>query len=324
MLRIYHRATPSNNPPVPEALVKFVNGVFRKLSGPATEGDEGSSYGSMLLKGKTKPEDNIAPWLITKWKTDWGQDCTTKICEQMMPLDELSVVPRIDLSTKFTYSRDQNSDAKVQQLLADLGEDSILLPHGSIRVGTNLKGGVKNWPGYSEGTWWVQDASSALPALVLVSSLRDKYGDLSDLNIVDMCAAPGGKTSQLLSAGFGCVTAVEANQRRSRRLIENLERLEFVDDCEVVVEDGQTWYPIREGNKTPVHGILLDVPCSATGTGARRPDVLRRSSDVKDLMQIQEKLANHCADAILDVGGIMIYATCSLLKVSRLKFWLVD
>mmetsp|Transcript_27430 Transcript_27430/g.56777 ORF Transcript_27430/g.56777 Transcript_27430/m.56777 type:complete len:601 (+) Transcript_27430:278-2080(+) len=313
VLRIYHRATPSNNPPVPEAMIKFVNGVFRKLSGPATEGNAGSSYGDMLLKEKTNPEDNIAPWLITKWKTDWGKEYTNKICEQMMPSDESSVVPRIDLSTKFTYSSDQNSD-KVQQLLEALGEDSILLPHSSIRVGTNLKGGVKNWPGYNEGTWWVQDASSTLPALVLVSSLRDKYGDLSWLNIVDMCAAPGGKTSQLLSAGFASVTAVEANQRRSRRLIENLKRLGFVDDCEVVVQEGQTWYPTRDGKNAPVHGILLDVPCSATGTGARRPDVLRRSPVIKDLLQIQEKLANHCVDTILDVGGIMVYATCSLLK----------
>lgn len=122
------------------------------------------------------------------------------------------------------------------------------------------------------------------------------------------CSAPGGKASQLLSVG-NFVTAIEANPRRSHRLIENLKRLDLNDRVEIVVEEGQYWVPTH-----PVHGILLDVPCSATGTGARRPDVLRRDSDLTQLTIIQETLANHCADKILDDGGVMVYATCSLLK----------
>ena len=131
--------------------------------------------------------------------------------------------------------------------------------------------------------------------------------------MVDMCAAPGGKTSQLLSAGFQ-VTAIEANARRSRRLLENLERLRFGEDqCEVVVSPGQEWTPEENDEGLGVSGILVDVPCSATGTGNKRPDVLRKDDDLGNLLETQEILANHCADNVLLSGGIMVYATCSLL-----------
>ena len=119
---------------------------------------------------------------------------------------------------------------------------------------------------------WVQDASSTLAATVLSSALNDRYPDPTLLRVVDMCSAPGGKTAQLCSAGYN-VTAIEASRRRTDRLKENLDRLEFTDVCQVVVGEGQHWKP-----STSIHGILLDVPCSATGTGGRRPDVLRRDS----------------------------------------------
>ncbi|KAL7543556.1 hypothetical protein ACHAXR_012836 [Thalassiosira sp. AJA248-18] len=307
-------------PNIPEPMIKFVNGVLRNLSRPPSnesEDDTNEPFGQTLLKEKTSPEDNIAPWLLKRWRKDWGDEKTKLICDEMMPYDESSVTSRIDLSTKYSLGAvtgiNEDED-ELQKLMSNLGEDSIILPQGSIRVGSSLKGDVKSWPEYDQGTWWVQDASSTLPALALTRALLDRYpgDDFSDIHVVDMCAAPGGKTSQLLSAGFGHVTAIEASPRRSRRLIENLGRLNLTEKCQVVVEEGQNWLPSNEGGH--VHGILLDVPCSATGTGGRRPDVLRRDSNLTELLQIQEILANHCADNILGASGVMVYATCSILK----------
>ena len=131
--------------------------------------------------------------------------------------------------------------------------------------------------------------------------------------LVFLFSAPGGKTSQLLAAGFGKVTAIEASERRCKRLRENLKRLGFQNRCEVVVSPGQDWVNEDSGNE--VAAVLVDVPCSATGTGNRRPDVLQKdTTDLESLHQIQEILANHCVDNILSKNGIMVYATCSLLK----------
>jgi 16S rRNA (cytosine967-C5)-methyltransferase len=311
VLRMYPK-----NPPIPEPIIKFVNGVLRKLSRQADDESEGSSemFGEKLLREKTSPQDNISPWLLNQWCNDWGEERTDFICSEVMPSDNISMTARIDLSTKFSLAAATGMNdykEEMQSLMESLGEDSILLPQFSIRVGSSLKGDVKLWPGYGEGAWWVQDSSSTLPALVLSSAIRDIYpqSDLSELHVVDMCSAPGGKASQLLSVGFGRVTAIEANPRRSRRLTENLKRLDLLEKCEIVVDEGQNWVP-----SSVVHGILVDVPCSATGTGARRPDVLRRDPDLKELVKIQQVLANHCADTILDKGGIMVYATCSLLR----------
>ena len=300
-----------HRPKVPEPMIKFVNGVLRNLSRPPKgEDTDEVMLGQKLVKEKTSSQDNIAPWMLKQWQKDWGVEKTKLICEEMIPSNDSLVNSRIDLSTIYSRAINGNSDHKdkLQSLMTDLGDDCTLLPQGSIRIGSSLKGDVKLWPGYENGVWWVQDASSTLPAIVLTSALYDKHkDDISDLHVVDMCSAPGGKTSQLLSAGYRHVTAIEANPRRSRRLSENLERLGM--KCEVAVEEGQNWKPTDA-----VHGILVDVPCSATGTGSRRPDVLRRTDNLTELLSIQETLANHCADNILNVGGIMVYATCSILK----------
>jgi 16S rRNA (cytosine967-C5)-methyltransferase len=127
-----------------------------------------------------------------------------------------------------------------------------------------------------------------------------------------MCAAPGGKTAHLLSLGFPRVTAVEFSARRARKLQSNLQRLNLEERCETIVADGKSWIPA--GGKECVDGVLLDVPCTATGTASRRPDVLRREEDLSAILESQYKLATHCADNILSSGGVMVYATCSLLK----------
>ncbi len=310
VLRIHHKITYSvKSTHVAEPVIKFVNGVLRKLS--RTDDDTGKMYALALLDEETSPRDNIAPWLLESWERDWGVETTNRICDEIMPRDERSITPHIDLTTKYSMGislgLDEGMD-KFNRLVEELGDDSTVLSQGSIRVGVN--GDVREWPEYDKGTWWVQDCAATLPGIVLTRALHDRNaGDVSKLRVVDMCAAPGGKTSQLLSAGFQHVTAIEANPRRCRRLKQNLERLRFdKDKYEVVVKEGQNWSPTNR-----IDGILVDVPCSATGTGSRRPDVLRRDSDLSELLEIQELLADHCAE-ILPEGGIMVYATCSLLK----------
>ncbi len=319
---------------IPEPMIKFANGVLRNLSRPSSSTSEqgrtniakdNSADEEMcalkFLREKTSPQDNIAPWLLQQWKRDWGEETTELMCKEMMPDEDGTTLstPRIDLSTIYSLrtvmDNNDNSMTELQTLLTDFGEDAILLPQYSIRTGLSRKGDVKLWPGYEDGTWWVQEASATLPALVLTHALLDRNAHLqpSDLTVVDMCSAPGGKAMQLLSAGFGQVTAIEASPRRSLRLVDNLKRLGMLDRCQIVVEEGQNWIPASD--MQPVQGILLDVPCSATGTGARHPDILRKSAaSLKELKRTQESLANHCADNILDLGGIMVYATCSTLK----------
>ena len=252
--------------------------------------------------------DNISPWLIDEWRESWGEENTRVIADVLM-----EEPAHLDLSCKFHFIDDERERlSKLEQLRLDLcvDGDALILPHGSIRV-KNLSGSIASHPTFKNGSYWVQDASAALPAMALYNALKNSTRDVSSLHVVDMCAAPGGKTAQLVSAGFGKVTAIEANKRRSRRLVENLERLEYVDKCSVAVMEGQQWLPDVGDN---VAGILLDTPCSATGTGSRRPDVLRREPDLGNLLSTQQLLLTHCVDNILQVGGVLVYSTCSLLK----------
>ena len=134
-----------------------------------------------------------------------------------MPSDDTQMSSPINLSAKYSLAAatGMNDFAKeIELLMTCLRKDSILLPQFSIRVGLSLKGDIKLQPGNEDGLWWVQDASSMLPALVLCLALREKYPlslDFSDLNVVEMCSAPGSKASQLLLAGFGLVIAIKAN-----------------------------------------------------------------------------------------------------------------
>jgi 16S rRNA (cytosine967-C5)-methyltransferase len=280
---------------VPEAKIKFVNAILRRVT----------RDGATLLHEHTKSSDNIAPWLLEQWAVDWGPEKVDQISDAFM------IQSPVHLSVK--YPSDQSVDARGQilQEVADaIGVATTILPNGSIRVGDDIGGLVNRWPLYEDGIWWVQDVSASLPALALQSAFKNQ--NLVDLHVVDMCAAPGGKTAQLASLGFGQISAVESSAKRSTRLQKNLRRLGITDQCTVVIADGKKWTP--SPTDKPVAGILLDVPCSATGTGSKRPDVMRRSHDVKELLQTQEQLTNHCVDNILRPGGILVYATCSILK----------
>lgn len=152
-------------------------------------------------------------------------------------------------------------------------------------------------PGYADGRWWVQDAASAIPARLL--------GLKSGSRVLDLCAAPGGKTAQLLKAGLQ-VTALDSDPARMERLKTNLARLGM--RAETIVGDAGTFAP-----NSPYDGVLLDAPCSATGTFRRHPEVIwhRSVGDVAGRVRLQKALLTN-AFRCLDAGGVLIYCVCSL------------
>jgi 16S rRNA (cytosine967-C5)-methyltransferase len=158
-------------------------------------------------------------------------------------------------------------------------------------------GNVIELPGYAEGMWWVQDAAAALPAKLL--------GDVRGRTVIDLCAAPGGKTAQLAQAGAR-VIAVDRSTARLARLQENLVRLDLAAEC--IAADAETWRPAALAD-----AVLLDTPCSATGTIRRHPDVahLKSPSDAAKLSAIQARLLSAALD-MARPGGLVVYCACSL------------
>jgi len=274
--------------------------------------------------------DNLDPWLADQWFQQYGDETSKIIVEAAMNQSPVFITVNHLISKHLNDASEQElessgDDKEFERLVQikdifttsnDEGDiqSAELLPVGSIRVPESFSGAVSKWPLYEEGAWWVQDVSATLPAIALASSLVKENGlkHLDEMYVVDLCSAPGGKTAQLCSMGFGRVDAVEFSSRRSRSLHQNLERLGMEEICNVVVADGRKFVP--ETSTGPAQGVLVDAPCSATGVGSRRPDVLRKSIDIKDLVSIQRELVVHAVDNILEVGGILVYATCSLLK----------
>ena len=173
--------------------------------------------------------------------------------------------------------------------------DGEVLPTGSLRFAPGTR--VTELPGYAEGAFWVQDAAAALPARLLAP--------LPGEAVADLCAAPGGKTAQLAAAGAH-VRALERDPARILRLRENLARLRL--EAEIVTGDAAAWRP-----PAPLDAVLLDAPCSATGTIRRHPDIphLKRPRDLPALTAQQDRLLDAAA-AMLRPGGRLVYAVCSL------------
>ena len=170
-----------------------------------------------------------------------------------------------------------------------------MLPTGTLRRPGG--GRVEELPGYDQGAWWVQDAGAALPAKLL--------GDVAGRRVVDLCAAPGGKAAQLANAGAR-VVAVDRSENRLKRVKENLDRLGLA--AELVAADAARWRPPE-----PADAVLLDAPCSATGTIRRHPDVARLKSpaDVASLAETQDRLLAAAVEMV-GPGGLLVYCTCSL------------
>ncbi len=181
----------------------------------------------------------------------------------------------------------------VEALRAALGAE--LLPTGSLRL--TEWGQISAMPGFDEGAWWVQDAAAAIPAKLL--------GDLAGKAVLDLCAAPGGKTLQLATAGAD-VTALDLSPARMERLRENLSRVEVT--AEIVVSDALDYQP-----STPFDAILLDAPCSATGTIRRHPDLphAKKNMALRGLLNLQRDMLAKAAKWLKPDGEI-VYCTCSL------------
>lgn len=236
-----------------------------------------------IASDKTAALEGIDPftadtpaWLRTRWIAAYGEE-TARALAAMHQAE-----PPLDISVK--------SDAAgwAERLAGEV------LPTGTVRV---LQAGpVRALPGFAEGEWWVQDAAAALPARLL--------GPVRGLKVADLCAAPGGKTAQLAAAGAE-VTAVDRSASRLARLTENLARLHLTAR---VVEADTAQY---QGG--PFDAVLLDAPCSATGTLRRHPDIAlsKRPGDVTALAALQARLLNHAVD-LAKPGGLIVYSTCSL------------
>ena len=170
------------------------------------------------------------------------------------------------------------------------------LPTGSHRLPAGTQ--VSARPGYASGDWWVQDAAAAMAVRVLDPRPGER--------IADLCAAPGGKTLQLAAAGAG-VTALDISASRLQRAADNLARCGL--SAELVAGDALDWQPPQ-----PLDAVLLDAPCSATGTIRRHPELplIRDGAGLADLTALQARMIDH-ALSILKPGGRMVYATCSLL-----------
>ncbi|GAA0552140.1 16S rRNA (cytosine967-C5)-methyltransferase [Rhizomicrobium palustre] len=231
-----------------------------------------SRDGKAVIEAQNAAELNTPDWLFMRWADTYGEEVARAIA------DAHQGVPPLDIVSK----------------------------GGAIEGAENLFGNVWRFAepqrvdalaGYEEGLFWVQDAAATLPPLLL--------GDVKGQKVIDLCAAPGGKTAQLAAAG-AIVTAVEREEARMAQLFENLARLKL--EAETVVGDARDWRP-----KEPVPFVLLDAPCSATGTIRRHPELpwIKSASDVTLCSQAAGDILDSAGEMVAP-GGLLVFATCSL------------
>jgi len=215
-------------------------------------------------------------WLFTRWQHTYG-DATARAIAIAHGHE-----PPLDLTVK------ADAESWAQRLRGRV------MPTGTVRTATG--GLISLLPGYHEGAWWVQDAAAALPARL--------FGDIAGKTVADLCAAPGGKTAQLAHAGAR-VTAVDRSPNRLGRMRDNLARLGL--QAEIVVADATEW------QAGPFDAVLVDAPCSSTGTIRRHPDVgwLKSETDLAQLTGLQRRLLDR-ALALTKPGGRIVYCVCSL------------
>jgi 16S rRNA (cytosine967-C5)-methyltransferase len=215
----------------------------------------------------------------TRLARAWGAEATDGIARAALAEPPLDLTPR--------------DPAAAPALAEALGAER--LPTGSLRL--VRPGQVSALPGHAEGAFWVQDAAAAVPVRML--------GDLAGLSVLDACAAPGGKTMQL-AAGGARVTALDVSALRMARVAENLARTGLTADC--VTADALYWKP-----PAPFDVVVLDAPCSASGTLRRHPDLLHRRTtlDIAPLAALQDQLLDLAWDWVRP-GGRLLFVTCSV------------
>lgn len=228
--------------------------------------------------GRLDPLDLFPAWLRARWTAQYGEEMLLRFA------DALLAGPALDITLR-------EPDAGLAEAH---GAQKVM--GNTVRV-LDRDRPVEALPGFAEGRWWVQDAAAALPARLLDPHPGDK--------VLDMCAAPGGKTMQLIASGAE-VTALDSDSHRVERLRANLGRVGMT--ANVVVADAADYRPDRLFDR-----VLLDAPCSATGTFRRHPEVIwqRKPGDAAGRAELQRKLLANAAGC-LKPGGIMVFCTCSL------------
>jgi 16S rRNA (cytosine967-C5)-methyltransferase len=246
---------------------KLVNAVLRRAQ----------REGRALLESFDAPRLNTPEWLWQSWVDAYGIETTRAIAAVH------TQEPPLDLTAK-------SDPAHWAEAL-----DAQLMPSGTLRL--KRKVSVTALEGFAEGAWWVQDLAASLPARLL--------GNVEGMDVIDLCAAPGGKTLELAAAG-GQVIAVDRSAKRMERVQQNLERTKL--NAKTVIADAETWRPALLAD-----ALILDAPCSATGTARRHPDVLplKTHADVLKLANLQSRLLRAAVDMVRP-GGLIVYCTCSL------------
>jgi 16S rRNA (cytosine967-C5)-methyltransferase len=232
-------------------------------------------FGTLVRQGASLPD---APTLPPEVAARWGTRAPAIAAA-------LAVPPPVDLTLR--------DPAATAEWAERLGGTSLMPGHVRLARGS----AVESLDGFDEGAWWVQDLAASLPARLL--------GAGEGKRALDLCSAPGGKTLQLAAAGWA-VTSLDLSAKRLDRVRANLARTNLT--AEIVTADALAWKP-----EEPFDAILLDAPCSATGTARRHPDVLHRvsASQIAELAVLQAKLLERAA-SWLAPGGTMVFATCSL------------
>jgi 16S rRNA (cytosine967-C5)-methyltransferase len=244
----------------------LINAVLRRV---AREGKD-------ILAAQDAARINTPDWLWSRWMAAYGEEGARAIANAHLG------VPPLDLTLTS------------EPPPSGFPEDAVLAP-GRVRLWG--AGRVENLPAYDDGHWWVQDFAASLPARL--------FGSVTGKRAIDLCAAPGGKTAQLASAGAR-VTSVDASAERLALVRENLDRLR--QDAQLVAADARDWRPDE-----PAPFVLLDAPCTATGTIRRHPDLpwIKSAADVPALATLQAELVDAAAEMTTS-GGILVYAVCSL------------
>ncbi|MDC0093981.1 hypothetical protein OAI86_06620 [Alphaproteobacteria bacterium] len=267
-----------------ESQSKLVNGLLRSML------DDEEQWSKLMPEEK----HNLPDWLFKSWVSTYGEKNVEEIVNIAM------APPPIDIIISKRMSQKDKQELKLNLL----GEE--IFPN-VIRC--NLNGPVENLPGYLDGTWWIQDAASQIPCNLLLSKLTKYFKKkLKSLNILDLCCAPGGKTAQLLDNNLN-VTSIERSRSRSEIFKDNMKRLKF--NPELTIVNAEDYTP-----KLKPDVILIDAPCSGTGTIRKNPDIFLKPApnSFDDLIFTQDNILKNAAK-ILNKNGFIMYVTCSLQKI---------
>ena len=247
---------------------KLINAILRKVA----------KEGVAVVQRQNAEKLNTPVWLWKTWKKVYGSAACYNIAKAHQ------TQPPLDITVK------KDPEAWATKLSGtNIFGNTVRLKHGQY---------IEGLQGYSEGDWWVQDLAASIPVML--------FGNVRNLCVADLCAAPGGKTAQLLSRGAK-VIALDWSHRRVDILEQNMKRLKF--EPNIIVEDACNWQP-----KQPLDAVLIDAPCSSTGTVRRNPDIFytKTKKDVEKLVGTQIALIR-AAQKIVKKGGVIVFSTCSLL-----------